>query len=459
MTVVGGGLAGLAAALSCAEAGVATTLLEARPRLGGATWSTRRNGLWVDNGQHVFLRCCLAYREFLDQLGVSDRVTLQSRLALPVHTADGGRAWLRGRRLPPPLHLAGSLLRFSHLRFGERLQVARVMRRLGSLDLADAGLDARSFGSWLEAQGVSPGSVDRFWDLLIRPTVNAPARDASLALATRVFQTGLLEAAGNADIGWARVPLQALHAEPAAAKLEAAGATVRLRAPVQAIEMGARPRLRLGEGWLQTDAVVLAVPHEEAAALLPADSGVEAADLLKLGRSAIINLHAIFDRPVMETPLLAGMDSPVEWVFDRSDSSGLREGQYLAITVSAADRYLGRSLRALRAEFLPALEALLPRMREARLLNFFSSVERAATFHQVAGSAALRPGVRTCSRGLYLAGAWTDTGWPATMEGAVRSGRAAANAALSDLGRTSPRPAGQAGRKDAARGWEGGVET
>ena len=109
VAVVGGGLAGLAAALDCQRAGLATTLLEARPRLGGATWSTQRNGLWVDNGQHVFLRCCVAYREFLDELGVSDQVTLQPRLALPVRSPTAGTAWLRAQPLPPPLHLAGSL--------------------------------------------------------------------------------------------------------------------------------------------------------------------------------------------------------------------------------------------------------------------------------------------------------------------------------------------------------------
>ena len=450
----------MAAALACVDAGLATTLLEARPRLGGATWSTQRNGLWVDNGQHVFLRCFVAYRDFLEQLGVSDRVSLQSRLALPVRSPEGRTAWLRARRLPVPLHLAGSLLGFGHLGLGERLQVARIVRRLGALDLADPTLDRCSFGSWLEAQGAAPASIDRFWDLLIRPTVNAPARDASLALATRVFQTGLLEGPRNADIGWARVPLQALHAEPVAAKLRASGATLHLRSPVRAIEAGDRgkPRLRLAEGWLETDAVVLAVPHEQAAALLPADSGVDAADLLKLGRAPIVNLHVVFDRRVMETPLLAGMDSPLEWIFDRSDSSGLRDGQYLAISLSAADRYLGLPLRELRAVFVPALAALLPRVREARLLHFFSSVEPAATFHQVAGSAALRPAARTRSRGVYLAGAWTDTGWPATMEGAVRSGRVAASAALSDLGRGRQGPTGQGGCESAIPAWEGGGE-
>ena len=457
VAVVGGGLAGLAAALDCQRAGLATTLLEARPRLGGATWSTQRNGLWVDNGQHVFLRCCVAYREFLDELGVSDQVTLQPRLALPVRSPTAGTAWLRAQPLPPPLHLAGSLLRFRHLPFLERIRAARIVRRLGTLDLEDAALDTRSFGSWLEAQGAAPEHVDRFWDLLIRPTVNTPARDASLALATRVYQTGLLEGAGNADIGWSTVPLQALHADPAAAKLRARGAEIRLRAPVQSIEAGGsrQLRLRVADGWLEVDAVVLAVPHEQAAALLPRDSGVDAADVLKLGRSAIVNLHAVFDRQVMETPLLAGIDTPLEWVFDRSDSSGLEQGQYLAITLSAADRYLGRPLRELRGQFLPALAELLPPIRNARLLHFFSTVERAATFHQVAGSAARRPGTRTRCRGLYLAGAWTNTGWPATMEGAVRSGRDAAGAALDDLGIAQRGTIGSRERGDAFSTGEG----
>ncbi|HEY5658355.1 MAG TPA: FAD-dependent oxidoreductase, partial [Myxococcota bacterium] len=129
IAIIGGGLAGISAALACREAGARVTLLEARARLGGATWSTRREGLWMDNGQHVFLRCCTAYRELLRGLGVEDRVVLQERLAVPVVAPGGTTHWLRRGCLPAPLHLASSLLGFGHLALADRLRAARTVRR------------------------------------------------------------------------------------------------------------------------------------------------------------------------------------------------------------------------------------------------------------------------------------------------------------------------------------------
>jgi squalene-associated FAD-dependent desaturase len=443
VAIVGGGLAGIASALACRDAGARVTLLEARTRLGGATWSTKRDGLWIDNGQHVFLRCCTAYRELLRRLGVEERVQLQRRLAVPV-VAPGGRThWLRRAHLPAPLHLAASLLRFGHLTLADRLCAARTVRRIGALDLADPALDERSFGAWLLEQGESADAVAGFWDLLIRPTVNVSAADASLALAAKVFQTGLLEAAGNADIGWARVPLQELHGEAAGRALSCAGAQLRTRARVVRIDPTAEGAVvRCADGArVEADAVILAAPHEDAAALLPPAAGLDAAGLRLLGRAPIVNLHVVYDRSVTNLPLLAGTRTPLEWIFDRSGSAGLEGGQYLTISLSAADAYVGVRVAELERTFLPEIERLLPHARGARALRFHVTCERAATFRQVPGTQRLRPGPRTALPGLYLAGAWTDTGWPATMESAVRSGLAAARCALRDAGRTRGLPA------------------
>ncbi|MDH3520856.1 MAG: hydroxysqualene dehydroxylase HpnE [Myxococcales bacterium] len=443
VVVVGGGLAGIAAALACADAGARVNLLEARPRLGGATWSSQRDGLWIDNGQHVFLRCCTAYREFVRRLGVEEKLRLQSRLALPVIAPGGRTHWLRRAGLPVPLHLAASLARFAHLGAAQRMRIARTVWRIGRLDLEDPALDERSFGAWLAEQGECEASIARFWDLLIRPTVNVSAADASLALATKVFQTGLLEAAGNADIGWSRVPLQELHGDAGARALEQAGVALRLRARVTSVELSSQgARVACADGTrVAGDALILAAPHEATAALLPAAAGLNAGDLRKLGRSPIVNLHVVYDRRVTDFELAAGIGSPVEWIFDRSASAGLEAGQYLAITLSAADAYTGVRVEELRRRFLPEIARLLPRARAARVLRFLVTCEPAATFHQLPGTRRARPGARTSAPGLYLAGAWTDTGWPATMESAVRSGRAAAGCALRDAGRTRGLPA------------------
>ena len=424
VTVVGGGLAGLSAAVECAESGAAVTLLEARPRLGGATFSIERDGLWLDNGQHVFLRCCTAYREFLARLGVERDVVLQDRLSLPL-VRPGGRVFhLRRASLPAPLHLSRALARFPGLAASERIRAAAAALRLARLDLDRRDVDTRTFADWLAEHGQTPNAIARFWNLFTLPTVNLPAAEASLTLAGTVFQIGLLSDSSAADVGYANVPLSRLHADAAARRLERLGATVRVRARVQALD---GTTVRLDGETLTADAVVLAVPHDDAAALLP-----DAGDFRRLGASPILNLHVAYDRQVMRLPFAAGLDSPVQWVFDRTASSGLERGQLLAVSLSSADAYAGRSVEELRAEFVPALAELFPATAEARVERFFVTREQRATFRQAPGTRALRPPARTSLRGVYLAGAWTDTGWPATMEGAVLSGLAAARAALED---------------------------
>jgi squalene-associated FAD-dependent desaturase len=432
--VVGGGLAGISAALACADAGARVTLLEARPRLGGATFSTLREGLWIDNGQHVFLRCCTAYRALLVRLGVASRVQLQDRLAVPVLAPGGRPAWLRRSRLPAPLHLAPSLLRYRHLPLGERLRAGLAARALATLDPEDPAVDAASLGDWLAARGEAPAAVERFFDLVLRATLNLPAPEASLALAAKVFRTGVLAGGGAGDLGIPRAPLQALHGDAAAAALEKVGARIWLRARAARIELGAdgRPLVRAGERSLACDAVVLAAPHDEAAALLPARASLDPAALRALGASPIVNLHLLYDRRVLPFAFAAAVGSPVQWVFDRSAAAGLEAPgqQLLALSLSAAEPYLGLSAAELRRIFQPALAELLPAARGARLLRCFATCERAATFRQGPGQRRRRPGCETGAPRVALAGAWTDTGWPATMEGAVRSGLAAARAAL-----------------------------
>jgi squalene-associated FAD-dependent desaturase len=442
VAVIGGGLAGLSAALSCADAGLEVELFEARPRLGGATWSTGHRGLEVDNGQHVFLRCCEAYLAFLTRLGVADRVALQPRLSVPVASPGRPLAWIRRGRLPAPAHLAGSLLGFHHLPFAARVRAARSARAIGALDPEDPALDEISLGSWLARRGESDAAIDGLWDLLVRATLNLPAREASLALAVKVLRTGFLDRADAGDLGWPTVPLARLHAEPAADALRRAGAAIRLRASVDAIESGAGGLALRADGCrIAADALILATGHEAAARLLPAAAGLSPERLAGLGRSPIVNLHLRFDRPVLGLPLLAGFGTPLQWIFDRTRSAGVSEGQYLVVSLSGADAWQGLSTAELRARSLPAFEALLPAAREARLHDLFATSEPAATFRQTPGTRALRPPARTALPGLFLAGAYTATGWPATMEGAVRSGVRAAQCAQAHLGRAREREA------------------
>ncbi|MEU9332677.1 hydroxysqualene dehydroxylase HpnE [Streptomyces sp. NPDC048290] len=443
--VVGAGLAGITAALALADAGVRVTLLEGRPRLGGLAFSFQRGSLSVDNGQHVYLRCCTAYRWFLDRIDAAALAPLQNRLDVPVVDAERpeGRRLGRIRRdaLPVPLHLGRSLAAYPHLSLAERARVGRAALALKGLDLTDPSLDQQDFGSWLAAHGQSARAVEALWDLVGVATLNAVAGDASLALAAMVFKTGLLSDPGAADIGWAHVPLGELHDRLAREALDSAGVRTEVRARVTSVSPLADGRWSVevpGER-IEADAVVLAVPQQEAYELLPDGALDRPERLLALGTAPILNVHVVYDRKVLDAPFFAALGSPVQWVFDRTAASGLTEGQYLALSQSAARDEIDLPVQELRARYLPELERLLPHTRAARVQDFFVTRERTATFAPAPGTGPLRPGARTEAPGLYLAGAWTATGWPATMESAVRSGIGAADAALHALGR--PRPA------------------
>ncbi|MFI7407815.1 hydroxysqualene dehydroxylase HpnE [Streptomyces sp. NPDC049627] len=442
--VIGGGLAGITAALALADAGVRVTLIEGRPRLGGLAFSFQRGELTVDNGQHVYLRCCTAYRWFLDRIEGAALAPLQDRLDVPVLDVarPEGRRLGRLRRdaLPVPLHLGRSLATYPHLSLADRAKVGRAALALKGLDLADPALDTQDFGSWLAAHGQSARAVEALWDLVGVATLNAVAGDASLGLAAMVFKTGLLSDPGAADIGWARVPLGDLHDRLARKALDSAGVRIEVRTRVTSISPAENGRwsVQVPGETLHTDAVVLAVAQREAYDLLPAGALDAPEQLLEIGTAPILNVHVVYDRKVLSRPFFAALGTPVQWVFDRTDASGLRDGQYLALSQSAAQDEIDEPVAALRERYLPELERLLPRARGADVKDFFVTRERTATFAPTPGVGRLRPGARTKAPGLYLAGAWTATGWPATMESAVRSGVSAAGAALSALGR--PRP-------------------
>ncbi|MGN6334322.1 MAG: hydroxysqualene dehydroxylase HpnE [Motilibacteraceae bacterium] len=493
VAVVGGGLAGITAAVALADAGRDVLLLESRPRLGGLTTSFRRSAprdrgadgdagswsgadLWVDNGQHVFLRCCTAYRALLGRLGTAGDVVLQPRLDVPVLRPGRAPARLRRTGLPAPLHLAASLLRYAPLPWADRLRVGPAALAMKRLDAADPAVDAQSFGQWLAEHGQSPAAVAALWDLVGVATLNLPAAQASLAMAATVFQQGLLGAADAADIGWSRVPLQQLHGDAAARALSAAGAEVRLRTAVRGLELlddlddPDAPDDPAGDdsGWLlrtevngeprveQVAAVVLAVPPAAAERLLPEGAlDLPAGWAQRLGTAPIVDVHVRYDRRVLDEPFAAGLDSPVQWVFDRTENhliesrlieSPLIENrpgaeQYLVVSLSAADDLVDLPAEQVRERILPALAELLPRARGARVLDSFVTRERHATFRAAPGSGALRPPAAAALPGLAVAGAWTDTGWPATMEGAVRSGSAAADALLRQA--RIPRPSSE----------------
>jgi len=592
VAVIGGGLAGITAAIALAEAGAAVTLLEARPRLGGATCSFARDGLVVDTGQHIYLGCCTAYRGLLDTLGMTAHAPIQDRFDVtvlapgprsagsggttPRSAGSGGttpltprRGRLRRTALPGPLHMLPALGRYPFLSLAERASVARPALAMRRVDPAAPGVDEQRFGDWLAARGQSNRARRALWDLFTVSALNIAGDDASLSLAATVVKTGLLGQKNAADVGVPALPLGELQGDAAATLLAKLGAQVLLNAKVAAIDPAPAPaapapvpgaaapdlaahapfpaatapgpapaaldlahpvasadpaapscprfRVRLARPVdpidladpaassdaadateIPADAVVLAVPHEAAARLIPPGALPEAtvAGWAGLGASPIVNVHVIYDRPVLDLPFAAAIDSPVQWIFDRTRISGLnrlstpassasqslqpnetgvslrssvvnpgfhyaadgaadsanaadgahgagdaaQRPQYLAISLSAADEYVDVPAATLREQLVPALAELLPAAREAQVIEFFVTRERRATFRQAPGTARLRPRAGTRLPGLVLAGAWTDTGWPDTMESAVRSGLAAAIELRHTVLSTGPAP-------------------
>jgi squalene-associated FAD-dependent desaturase len=399
VAVVGGGLAGLAAALELSRGGHGVRIFEARPTLGGAVQTLpEREGDPApppDNGQHVALGCCTAYLDFVAEIGQA-RALKRVRLGLPVLDEKRRVSTIRAG-------LVG-LLRYAHVSVGERLAIVRVARRLAKLDPAEH--DDRTFGALLRGLGQSDAGIDRFWDVFIRPALNLRADEVSAAPGIFTVQTALLAGGGASDLLLPLAPLGDMHGDAAGDELRGRGVKISLGTRVTSLDD------------LEGDAVVLAVPPGESARLLgdPAPA---------LGESPIVSVHLLVDRPILGFPLAALLNSDAHWIFDRGALTGNQpeRGQYLTVVSSGAPELL-----ELRGSSLVDHIAgeVMSRLGDAELLWSRVSREPAATFAARPGTARRRPGPATGRANVVRAGAWTDTGWPATMEGAIRSGREAA---------------------------------
>ncbi len=403
VAVVGGGLAGLAAALELVDAGREVVLHEARPKLGGAVQTLpEREGdppPPPDNGQHIALGCFTEYIRFVERIGKGGALRREP-LSLPVIDEQGRASFVR-----PGLRLLG----YSHLPLSARLRIARVTLRLRGLSPEEHA--DQTFGDLLRALGQRQEEIDRFWDVFIRPGLNLPTDEAGADYGIFTVQTALLGGRGAGDLLLPAEPLGAMHGEAAGEALREAGGDVRLESRVETLDE------------LDADAVILALPAPEAARLLGEEPpGFEA--------SPIVSVHLLFDRPILRHRLASLLDSPAHWVFDRGALTGhspLDGGQYLTVVASGAPELLeirGRRLVDLMAD------ALTERLGPAELLWSRVSREPRATFAARPGTRRLRWTMRTGTPNVYLAGAWVASDWPATMEAAVRSGVAAARTVI-----------------------------
>jgi hydroxysqualene dehydroxylase len=436
--IAGGGLAGVAAACELADRGCRVILLEKRPFLGGRAYShhDEASGTIVDNGQHVFLGCCTEYIGLLKRLGVFDRVHLQKRLRVPVIDKIWGESSLYSANLPPPLHLLPSLLRFRSLSPAEKVRAAHVFTRIRSLDRSrHPELDGMSFGEWLRRNGQIAHSIDALWNLIVQPTLNDQASRVSADLALMVFQEGFLRDRNGANVGWAKVGLSELIAEAARCYIEDRGGEVRAGIGVDSVEVngGTVTRAFAGKAEIEADSFVLALPAERTLGVLP-PAVADAPFFARIGRiqtSPIVNVHLWYDRPVWERGFAVFLNTPLQWAFNKSKLWGDDGvGQYIDISLSGARDFADTPGREIAALFEKEMAALIPAARGARVQRALVVKQRDATFAAAPGIAGLRPTQATPIANLFLAGDWTATGWPATMESAVRSGLAAAQRVL-----------------------------
>jgi squalene-associated FAD-dependent desaturase len=437
--VIGGGLAGLAAAVDLAGAGAKVTLIEARPHLGGRAFSfvDRATGDVVDNGQHLMMGCYHHAFRFLELIGSFDLLAFQPALHLTFLEAGREPLTLHCPPWPAPWGLLAGLGRMPGLSLGDRLRMLAVGCDL--LSPIPRWRDKLTVEAWLSALGQTAGVRRVLWDPLTLATLNeSPAVAGAEHLAT-VLRRAFLDS----RLVLPRVGLSQLYTEQARAFIEARGGQVRLRTGAVGLQIGggrvSGVRLRGGE-LLRAGSVISAIPYDALARLI-LPQVLEPAGGLKLFRpSPIISIHLWLDRAVTGLEFAGLLGTEVQWLFNKrliwqgrggyADFRSLRDfgslGDYLSLVISSAGELLGLRRENLVEMALRELRELLPGARQATLRHALVVKERAATFSPTAGCAQYRPGPRTPLENLFLAGDWTATGLPASIEGAVQSGQTCA---------------------------------
>lgn len=407
--VVGGGLAGIAAALALCDRGLRVVLLEAKRRLGGraTSFTDAVTGETLDNCQHVALGCCSEYLQFCRRLGVLDCFEWydEQYWVLP----GGHESVLKPGVLPAPLHYTGSFLGCGFLGTASKLAIGRAMGAIAFADLEQ--WREVTFGQVLRDLDQTEESRRRFWDPIVVSACNLDPDEVAATLAGKVFKDGFLAGADAARIGIPRVPLVRLY-DAAMAELEHAGGEVRLG--VSAQEMGADWVVTSRGERLQADIVVCALPMERARALV---SAPELQGIAEATHSPIVGVHMHFDAPVIDRPHAVLLDVGTQWVF-RKDEAGAKVHCVISGAKDWVDQTEPEILERVRAD----LATCFPHSRQARLVWGKVVKEKRATFAATPAFEAARPRAGVLSNGVVLAGDFTDTGWPATMEGAVRSG-------------------------------------
>jgi squalene-associated FAD-dependent desaturase len=435
VVIIGAGLAGLAAAVRLAERGFHVSILESRGRAGGraSSFSDAASGQLVDTCQHVSMGCCTNLDHFCRAVGIHH--LLEPQPWLYFMTPDRRVSRFGADRLPAPLHLARSFLRAHHLTPAEKLRIAW---GLAWLRRTPEDSEDVPFADWLARHRQTPGTVARFWGLVLTSALNEIPERIGLRYARKVFVDGFLRHPRGFQVELPRVPLGQLYGDELRAWLEQHGVRLLLGQGVRRMQVSGREiqELELRDGsTMKGNWYVAAVPFDRLLGLLPAEL-IEAepyfGNLRRLDTSPITSVHVWYDRPVVDLPHVVLVDCVGQWVFNRGEVAAGEH--YLQVVVSAARQFRGLGHEEVQRRVLAELAHLFPRAAAANVLRARVVTEHAATFSAVPGVDRWRPAQASPLSNLLVAGDWTATGWPATMEGAVRSGYLAAEALLARRG-------------------------
>ena len=447
VAIAGGGLAGLAAACALADSGFRVTLFERRPYLGGRASSYQHPGTGevVDNCQHVLFRVCTNLVEFYERIGVQDQIRWYEDMTF---IEPGGRSSvMHASPLPAPLHTAPSFLKFPFLTVKDKLVISRALAALTLSSQPDTG---RSFLDWCQGHGQTKNAIERFWKPILVSALSEDLDLISISYAAQVVRESMKSPAAR-HMGVPSVPLTDLY-NRAGDYIRARGGEIRFRCSLETFSPEpSQVRTRVTDGSDRTDReevvdfLVLALPFDGLDRVLPQSS--DAAPLRDKLRhfesSPITGIHLWFDRQISDLDHAVLLDRTIQWMFHKSrllstrGASGQPEldGSYIELVVSASKSLIDKSRAEIVDLALKEVREFFPAARAANLVKSTVIKEVHATYSPRPGIDAYRPQQATAWPRVFLAGDWTATGWPATMEGAVRSGYLAAEALVHSCGR------------------------
>ncbi len=429
--VAGGGLAGLAASVALADHGMRVSLFEKNPRLGGRATSYRLpSGEYIDNCQHVTLRCCTNLEDFYRRIGVADKIRYYDDLLFS--DSKQRRGVIKRSPLTAPFHTALSFAAFPLLSLGDKYSIARAMLQIVRAGGTPKLVSGVTMLDWLRQQKQTTSAIDRFWRVVLVSALNEDLDRTDARYGILVFWKAFLSNSAGFGMGVPAVPLADLYAS-CRERIERNGGEVRTRCSIGELcaSDGSVTGVRVeGDAEVTADYYVCAVPFDRLLKVLPAALRETEifANLEHLRVSPITGVHMWFDRSVMSEPFLTSVEGTIQWIFNRT-------GQYVQIVISASRELSSRSQQEIIDLCRRELDNLLPGAQGAHLQRAVVIRENSATFSPAPYCDQWRPSQKTMLRNLFLAGDWTSTGWPATMESAVRSGYQAAEAILALEGR------------------------